>query len=682
MDHMHHEQAAEHQHHAHDQTHGGGHEHGDHSGHDPGIFKRKLLLSIIFSIPVVFWAEMIQDWFGYSAPEFTGSQYIPLIFSTIVFFYGGIVFLRGAWGELKGRAPGMMTLISLAILVAYLYSVATEIGLSGEPLYWELATLVVIMLLGHWIEMRSVQRAGSALDELAKLLPDTAERIEEDQTVEVPLSDLQLGDLVLVRPGANIPIDGVIESGASNINESMMTGESRPVKRGPGDEVIGGTLNGEGSLRVRVNRTGENTTLSGIMKIVDEAQRSRSRVQALADRAAFWLTLIAITAGSVTFVVWLLVDDALADAISRTVTVLVITCPHALGLAIPLVIAISTSLSARNGLLVRNRIALEQARLVDTVIFDKTGTLTRGTLGVTDIATVDGLDKDEVLARAAAVESDSEHPIARAITEAAANTNGALPQVTGFEAIAGRGVQAQLDGSTVSVGGPRLLEQLNIEAPEQLSARAREWGEAGRSVVYLIEDEQPTAAFAVADVIRDESAEAVRLLHEAGVRVAIITGDSRDVAASVAAELGVDDFYAEVLPGDKAKQVEALQQQGQRVAMVGDGVNDAPALATADVGIAIGAGTDVAIESADIILVRDDPRAVAGTLRLSQATYSKMKQNLAWATGYNVVAIPLAAGVLAPWGIVLVPAIGALLMSASTVIVAINAQLLRRVRLA
>ncbi len=602
--------------------------------------------------------------------------------SVAIFFYGGLVFLQGAWRELKDRAPGMMTLISLAIGVAFVYSIATEVGLSGDPLYWELATLITIMVLGHWVEMSAVQRAGSALDELSKLLPDRAERIGDDGEIEeIAVSDLKEGDLILVRPGAQVPVDGAIEEGESSLNESMMTGESQPVRKRPGDQVIGGTVNGDGSLRVRVEHVGEDTALSGIMRIVDEAQRSRSRAQALADRAAYWLTIIAIVAGVLTFAGWMLARESAAYAISRTVTVLVIACPHALGLAIPLVVAISTSLSARNGLLVRNRLAMEQARDIDIVVFDKTGTLTRGELGVVHLQTIEGIDESTALRLAAAVESDSEHPIARSIVTAARERELDLPRASQFEAMSGRGVQAEVEGERIYVGGPRLLEELALTPADKLRDAAQAWGNDGQSVIYLVRGDEIVAGFAIADVVREESAAAVRALHEAGVRVAMITGDSEEVARAVAAELGIDEVFAEVLPEDKAGHIRDLQRDGRRVAMVGDGVNDAPALATADVGIAIGAGTDVAIESADIILVRDDPRDIASIIALSKATYRKMLQNLGWATGYNLLAIPLAAGVLAPWGVVLVPAVGALLMSISTIVVALNAQLLRRIDL-
>ena len=655
-----------------------------HEGHDIGEFRRRFWVCLILTIPILVYADLIQELLGFTPPTFPGSEFLPLVLGTAVYFYGGIIFLRGAAAELQARTPGMMTLIALAITVAYLYSVATEFLIVGMPLYWELATLVVIMLLGHWIEMRAVGRARGALAELAKLLPDTAERLVDhngDRIEEVSISDLSVGDLLLVRPGARVPADGEVASGDSAVNEAMITGESRPVTKATGDEVIAGTVNGQGSLRVRVTRTGEETTLAGIMRLVEQAQTSRSRSQALADRAAYYLTLVAISVGVLTLVAWLLLGETFAFALERTVTVLVITCPHALGLAIPLVVAISTTLAARSGLLVRERIALERARELDTVVFDKTGTLTRGEFGVVGIATAGGLTEDEALGLAAAVEGDSEHTLARAIRSESQRRGLARLPVAGFEAMAGRGVRARVAGQVVMVGGPRLLESLDRTPADELVSATERWGREGKTAVYVVVDGEPRAALALADVIRPESYDAVRGLQSRGVRVAMLTGDSEDVARWVAGELGIDEYFAEVLPEHKAEKVRELRERGQRVAMVGDGVNDAPALLTADVGIAIGAGTDVAIESAGIVLMKNDPRDVARIVELSRASYRKMIENLFWATGYNVVAIPLAAGVLAPLGIVLIPAVGALLMSASTVIVALNAQLLRRLDL-
>jgi P-type Cu2+ transporter len=672
----------EHHHHEERKTHESQGGHDAHAGHDAEMFRARFWVSLILTIPVVVYAEMIQDWFNYTAPAFPGSAWMPMILATIVFFYGGGVFLKGAWHELHARQPGMMTLISLAILVAFGYSIATELGFPGEQLYWELATLVTIMLLGHWIEMRAIGRAQGALSELAKLLPDIAERIDERGGIEqVRADDLVAGDLVLVRPGASVPADGLVRRGQSSVNEAMITGESVPVSKRVDDEVIGGTVNGEGSLRVEITRTGENSALGGIMRLVEQAQQSGSRAQALADRVAGWLTYVALAAGSITLVVWLLTDEPSSFAIERMVTVLVIACPHALGLAIPLVISISTTLSARQGLLVRDRIALEQARNLDTVVFDKTGTLTHGEMGVTDTSVIEGADLHEALGLIASVEGDSEHPIARAIRSFATDQGIDVPELTDFESLPGRGVQAWRGSQRIAAGGPRLLEALEINPDASIQRDAERWGEDGKAAIYLIADDQVMAAFGLADVIRQESYDAIRRLNELGIRSVMITGDSKQAANSVARQLGIDEVFAEVLPEHKADHVSDLKQRGGTVAMVGDGVNDAPALVTADVGIAIGAGTDVAIESAGIILVRNDPRDVVRIIELSRAGYRKMIQNLVWATGYNVVAMPLAAGVLAPIGIVLAPAIGAILMSASTIIVAANAQLLRRLNL-
>ncbi|HEV8681840.1 MAG TPA: heavy metal translocating P-type ATPase, partial [Actinomycetota bacterium] len=580
------------------------------------------------------------------------------------------------------RMPGMMTLVALGITAAYLYSAATTFFVEGEGFYWELATLVDVMLLGHWIEMRSIGRAGEALTELAGLLPDTAERVVDGGVEEVAVARLSAGDTVLIRPGARVPADGTVLEGETHVNEAMLTGESRPVGKREGDEVIAGTVNEEGSLRVMVAKTGEETALAGIMRLVREAQASKSRAQDVADRAAMWLFYVAVGAGTVTALAWgLLAAERGADfVVERAVTVVVIACPHALGLAVPLVIAISTSLSARSGLLVRNRLALEQAREVDVVVFDKTGTLTRGELGVVGIVTSGGRSEDEVLALAAGLEADSEHALARAIVAEARRRNVTAERVKSFEALKGRGVRGMVDGEEIHLGGPRLLESLGTAPAGDLQDAVERWSDEGKTVVSLVEAGKVSAVFALADVIRDESSDAIARLKKSGIRVAMITGDSEDVARWVARELALDEYFAEVLPENKAARVKDLQAQGNVVAMVGDGVNDAPALVQADVGIAIGAGTDVAIESADVILVRDDPRDVARVVDLSRASYRKMIQNLVWATGYNAVALPLAAGVLAPWGILLPPAVGALLMSVSTVVVAFNAQLLRRDR--
>jgi Cu2+-exporting ATPase len=662
-----------------------GHNHGgahvDHTGHEI-MFRNRFWVSLLLTIPVLLFSPMLQDWFGFSMPEFAGDRWIGSAFAIAIFFYGGLPFLQMAVPEVKNRQPAMMTLISLAITVAFVYSVFAVFAAPDSGFFWEMATLIDIMLLGHWIEMRSVRQASGALNELAKLMPDTAERITNGGTEEVPVSQLRNDDLILVRPGASVPADGRVEEGHSDVNEAMITGESKPVEKNPGDEVIGGTINGDGSLRVRVTATGEETALAGIMRLVEQAQQSKSNTQILADRAAGWLFYVALIVAAITIVAWVIAVGFELDVLERAVTVLVIACPHALGLAVPLVVAISTSQGARNGILVRDRLALEEARLIDTVIFDKTGTLTEGEFGVVNVATANGWDEDRALAVALAVEGDSEHLIARGIRRAAQERNLTPPAVSDFEAIKGRGIQATYEGRTVYVGGPRLLEMLESDLPDALSRFRDDAGTKGQSVVYLIDDAKPVAAFALADVIRQESREAVRRLHAMGIEVAMLTGDSEAVARAVADEIGIDTYFAEVLPEHKDQKVAELQKQGKRVAMVGDGVNDAPALTRADVGIAIGSGTDVAIESAGIILVRSNPLDAVNIFELSRATYRKMIQNLLWATGYNVVALPLAAGVLAPIGILLSPAVGALFMSLSTVIVAINAQLLRRVQLA
>jgi Cu2+-exporting ATPase len=655
--------------------------HDRHEGHTAAAFRDRFWLSLALTAPTVVWSEAVQHLLGYSAPEFPGSAYIPAVFGTIVFAYGGLPFLKGARNELRDRLPGMMTLISLAITVAFVFSLAVTLGVPGMDLWWELATLVTIMLLGHWIEMRSIAQAQGALAELAKLLPDTAERLGADGSAEeVPVSALVAGDLVLLRPGARVPTDGEVAEGTSTLDESMITGESQPVNKAPGDAVIAGTVNGAGSLRVRVTRTGEGTALAGIMRLVAGAQASRSRAQDLADRAARLLTFIAIGSAVVTAIAWWATGAEWTYTVERVVTVLVIACPHALGLAIPLVVAISTALGARSGLLVRDRRGLEEARLIDTVVFDKTGTLTLAEHRVVDEGFAEGVDPAEALALAAAVERDSEHPVARAIVARAAEGSVELPHANGFEALPGQGVRARVADREVAVGGPALLESLGFAVPTALTDAAARAAAAGRSAVYLVDAGAVRALFAVADAVRPESAEAVAHLHSEGIEVAMLTGDAEPVARAVAAELGIDRVLAEVLPADKAAEIEKLQAEGKRVAMVGDGVNDAPALATADVGIAIGAGTEVAVEAGDIVLIRSDPRDVAAIVSLSRATYRKMVQNLWWAAGYNIVAIPLAAGVLAAQGFTLSPAVGAVLMSASTVIVAANAQLLRRWR--
>jgi len=649
-------------------SHGG---HDRHAGHSVAMFRDRFWLSLLLTLPVVVWSADLQEWLGYTAPTFPGSNLIAPILGTIVFLYGGLVFLRSARAELAVRQPGMMTLISLAITVAFVTSLASTLGLFEIEIWWELATLITIMLLGHWLEMRSIAQAQGALNALAALLPDTAERVTADGIETVPIADLRGGDVVLVRPGGRVPADGDVVEGAADVDESMITGESRAIAKEIGATVIAGTVAQGGSLRVRVTATGEETALSGIMRLVAAAQASASRAQALADRAAAVLFYVALAAGIVTLAFWWLQGDR-EGALIRTATVLVIACPHALGLAIPLVIAISTSLGAQNGLLVKDRLALERARNLDVVIFDKTGTLTRGKPALVELA-----GDDRALGLAAAVEADSEHPLARAIVEAAGRRGLTVPTAADFEALPGRGARAQVEGRAVAVGGPRLLAELGLPADPRASA----WDAAGRTVLHIVVDREVVGLLALEDEIRPESAEAVEALHAAGVRVAMITGDAKAVADSVAGRLGIDEVRAEVLPADKAAAVTSFQSGGARVAMVGDGVNDAPALAAADVGIAIGAGTDVAVESAGIVLVRDDPRDVVGAIRLSRATYAKMVQNLIWATGYNLVAIPVAAGILVPWGLDLPMAVGAIVMSVSTIVVAANAQLLRRVQL-
>jgi len=646
------------------------------------MFRDRFWISAMLTVPAVIWSGHIEMLLHYRAPAVPGADWIPAVFGTLVFLYGGRAFLQGAWRELRARLPGMMTLISLAITVAFVFSWIVELKLiRADALWWELATLVTIMLLGHWIEMRSIQRAEGALQELAQLLPATATRITAGHEEVVAIGELRTGEIVLVRPGESVPVDGVVRKGESAVNESLITGESRPVQKREGDQVIAGTINGEGSLRVDVTGTGENTKLSKIMRLVAKAQQSKSRTQHLADRAAQMLTGVAIAAALLTMVVWQLLGAPVDFSIVRVVTVLVIACPHALGLAVPLVVAISTTLGARAGLLVRDRRGLEEARLVDTVIFDKTGTLTLGEFRVVDVAVVDGTSAEDALRVAAAIESESEHPIARGIVKAAAERRLQVPAAHGFRALPGKGVAATVEGVEYRLGGPALLKAEDGRVPPALAEKADAAARRAQSAIYLLRDGAALAVFAVADAIRPESREAIDALHRRGVEVAMLTGDARAVAEAVATDLGIDTVFAEVLPEDKQSKVTELQKRGRKVAMVGDGVNDAPALATADIGIAIGAGTDVAVEAGHIVLVRSDPRDVPRIMTLSRATYRKMVQNLWWAAGYNVIAIPLAAGVLAGRGILLSPAVGAVLMSASTVIVAVNAQLLKRVRL-
>jgi Cu2+-exporting ATPase len=654
--------------------------HDRHAGHSVAMFRDKFWLSFALTIPVVFWSTDVQHWLGYTALSFPGSKFIPAILGTVVFVYGGLVFVRGAWGELADRKPGMMTLISLAIVVAFGTSLAATFGLFEIDVWWELASLITIMVLGHWLEMRAISQARGALNALAALLPDTAERVNGADTQSVPLSELRVGDIVLVRPGARVPADGVVAEGSADVDESMITGESKTVPKVAGDRVVAGTVASGGSLRVSITALGDQTALSGIMRLVATAQTSGSRAQALADRAAAILFYVAVASGAITFTYWWFTGDR-EHALIRTATVLIIACPHALGLAIPLVIAISTSIGAQNGLLIKDRLALERARNLHMVIFDKTGTLTRGSPAVSEVAAAPGTTEDNLIARAAAVESNSEHPLAKAIVAEAKRRNLTQLSATNFEALSGRGAKALVGGETIVVGGPRLLTEGKIAVPPEVGKLTTAWATDGKTVLYAVAQDRLLGAFAVEDEIRPESNEAVTALHRLGLRVAMITGDSKTVADSVARRIGIDEVAAEVLPADKAAAVKNFQAGGKKVAMVGDGVNDAPALATADVGIAIGAGTDVAIESAGIVLARSDPRDVVGAIRLSRATYRKMIQNLVWATAYNLVAIPVAAGVLVHWGLDLPMSVGAVAMSLSTIIVAANAQLLRGLEL-
>ena len=670
----------EHTHHAH--QHDEHQEHDKHAGHSVAMFKDKFWLSLLLTIPVLVYSEMIQHWLNITPPAFPGSQYVPFVLSTVIFFYGGMVFIRSALGELKAKLPGMMTLISLAIITAYVYSIATQFFIEGEGFFWELATLVTIMLLGHWLEMASVAKAENALDAISKLLPDKAEKLVNGKPKQVLVSELKVGDLVLIRPGASIPVDGVIMDGSSSVDEAAITGESKPVTKGVDDEVVAGTNNQDGSLTVKVTKIGQDTALAGIMRLVAEAQSSKSNVQVLADKAAFYLTIVAIATSIVTFVFWLIAKDA-GFALERSVTVLIIACPHALGLAIPLVVSISTALSARNGLLVRKRLALEAARNLDWVLFDKTGTLTKGEHGVTDVWATKGYTEEDILHLTASLEQNSEHIVGKGIVRKAEEQHVHLDKVANFKALPGLGVQGTLHGSEVYIAASyRYIEENKLIVPAEIAHSVKQAAKEGKTEVYLITDKKVVGALGLADIVREQSKQTIKTLKEMGIKTAMITGDSDEVAAYVSKQLGLDQYFAEVKPEDKAAKVEELQKNGQQVAMVGDGINDAPALTQADIGIAIGAGTDVAIKSADIILVKSDPQDVVKVINLSKRTYSKMAQNLVWATGYNIFAIPLAAGVLFGSGIVLAPALGAVLMSASTVIVALNAQLLRRANLA
>ncbi|HEX6421045.1 MAG TPA: heavy metal translocating P-type ATPase [Acidimicrobiales bacterium] len=659
--------------------HGGHGGHDKHAGHDPEMFRRRFWLSLVLTIPLVVTSEMVMDWFGYSL-DFPGIDLLGPVLGSVVFWWGGWPFLAGGAAEVRARQPGMMLLISMAVTVAYVASMASSADWFDLDFWWELAALVTIMLLGHWQEMKAIGQAQGALAALAELLPDDAERVLDGGGTEaVAIADLRLDDIVLVRSGARVPADGEIVEGTAELDESMITGESRPVTKSPGDRVVAGTVSTDSAIRVRVDAVGDDTTLAGIQRLVAEAQASSSRAQVLADRFAALLFYVAAAAGLVTLLVWWALGDT-GDAVVRTVTVLVIACPHALGLAIPLVISLSTAVSAKAGILIKDRLALERMRTIDAVLFDKTGTLTRGAHVVSGVVAADGTSEDEVLRIAGGVESDSEHPLARAIVTAA-RERGELAPARDFRSLTGRGVEATVDGAAYAVGGPALLRERDAGVPDELVPVLEDWRDRGAAVLHLVRDGRVIGAFALEDEIRPEARQAVADLQAAGVKVVMITGDARQVADTVGAELGIDEVFAEVLPEDKDSAVTELQRRGLAVAMVGDGVNDAPALARADVGLAIGAGTDVAIESAGVVLASSDPRGVTAVIRLSRASYAKMIQNLGWAAGYNVLAIPLAAGVLAWAGITLSPAVGAILMSLSTIVVALNAQTLRRLRL-
>ena len=655
------------------QTHGGHAGHGDHIA----MFRTRFWWSLLLTVPVVATSHMVMDWFGYEL-DFAGMEWVGPVLGTVLFLWAGWPFLQGGWQEARSKQPGMMLLIAMAITVAYAASMATSLDRFDLDFWWELAALITIMLLGHWLEMRALGQARGALAALAELLPDDADRVAADGAIElVPIAELRVDDVVLVRSGARVPADGVIVEGSAELDESMITGESRPVAKGPQDRVVAGTVSTDSSIRVRVTAIGDDTTLAGIQRLVAEAEQSKSRAQALADRAAALLFYVASAAALITFAVWSAIGD-LDDAVVRVVTVLVISCPHALGLAIPLTSSISSAMAARNGVLVKSRLQLEESRTIDAVLFDKTGTLTKGEHVVAGVAATAGWTDDRVLAIAGAVESDSEHPLARAIVRTASE-RGDLPQARDFRSITGRGVEATVDGQSFAVGGPALLRERHLRPPADLTGAIVGWEERGAAVLYLAGPDGIIGTFALEDEIRPEAREAVTALQALGKRVVMITGDARQVAEAVGRDLGVDEVFAEVLPEDKDAKVIELQQRGLKVAMVGDGVNDAPALARADVGIAIGAGTDVAMESAGIVLASSDPRAVVSVIRLAGATYRKSLQNLWWAAGYNAVAIPLAGGALSWAGIDMPPAVGAVLMSVSTIVVAINAQLLRRV---
>ncbi len=671
-----HQQHNEHKSHSKNSKHMAKDGHGHHA-HMVADFRKRFWISLILTLPILILSPMIQEFLGLGTTiRFPGDLYILFILSSIVFFYGGYPFLKGISSELKAAKPGMMTLIAIAITTAYAYSSAVVFGLSGKIFYWELATLIDVMLVGHWIEMKSVMGASRALEELARLMPSEAHLLMPDgSTEDIPLDKLNPGDQVLIKPGEKMPADGDVVGGQTSVNESMLTGESKPLSKKEGGKVIGGSINGEGSIKVKITKTGKDSFLSQVIELVKEAQESKSKTQDLANRAALYLTLIAISGGAITLFVWLaLAHRDFAFALERTVTVMVITCPHALGLAVPLVVAVSTALSAQNGLLIRDRAAFERARNIQAIVFDKTGTLTEGKFGVTDIVSLsDNIDQKKLLTYAASVEANSEHPIAKGVVT---SSKESLP-VEDFKAIPGKGAQGKVEGKDVQVVSPGYLRENNLaindERPEKLSAQ-------GKTVVYVVIDGKLKGAIALADIIRPESRKAISMLKSMGIQCMMLTGDNRQVAKWVSEELGLDDYFAEVLPHEKSEKIKEVQSRGMIVAMTGDGVNDAPALAQADVGIAIGAGTDVAVETADIILVHSNPLDVVAIIGLAQATYKKMVQNLAWATGYNAFAIPVAAGALYNYGILLSPAMGAALMSLSTVIVAINARFLKVVK--
>lgn len=678
-----HHDSHDHDHHNHqDHSNHAGNDHSGHGGHDHhdhgdmvNDFKKRFYISLIVTIPILILSPMIQDFISVDW-RFANDQYILFALSTFIFFYGGWPFISGGISELKDKNPGMMTLIGLAILVAYVYSSLTVFGLEGKDFFWELATLIDIMLLGHWIEMRSVMGASNALEELVKLMPSEAHKLDEqDEVQDVPLSDLKNKDRVLVKPGEKIPVDGTILDGKSAIDESMLTGESVPVEKNKGDEVIGGSLNNEGSLAIQVEKTGDDSYLTQVITLVKEAQESKSRTQDITNRAAKWLFYVALASGFITLFIWLTLGYSFDVAIERMVTVMVITCPHALGLAAPLVIAVSTAISAKHGLLIRNRANFEGARNLNAVVFDKTGTLTKGEFGVTNIVPNTGYEENEVLNWAASLEQNSEHPIAAGIVQSSKEKEIELKKITDFESITGKGIQGIIDGKKVNVVSPGYVDNNNMEYDEQLF---NEMSEEGKTVVFVLLDDELVGMIALADMVRETAKEAIASLKENGIHSIMLTGDNKKVAHWVAKQLDIDEVYAEVLPDKKADQVKEIKTtKGWKVAMTGDGVNDAPALATADLGIAIGAGTDVAMETADVVLVKSNPKDVVSLIGLSKKTYRKMIQNLWWATGYNIFAIPLAAGVLVPIGVVLSPAVGAVLMSLSTIIVAINARLFK-----